>query len=108
MTAFGCAKDDLEFKGHVVDGAGKPIPDVLVKLVQIADNPALTAPVDYATTDGNGDFEFPDVECSGRSRFFLVVSKKGYEPDAQEVSLGATNDRKRKELDEFVLNESAR
>jgi hypothetical protein len=101
FLAIGCARPPNfpEFKGHVVDQVGNPVSDALVKLIRRRDNPLFNAPIDYAMTDGNGDFDFSETDLGNGSKFVIVVSKRDYEPDAQDVSI-STSPVKR---DAFVL-----
>ncbi len=104
LSAMSCAKPPNfpEFKGHVVDQVGNPVPGAMVKLVKIEDDPVLSAAIDYVETDGNGDFDFSEPDLQGGKKFWLAVNKRGFDPDAQKVSIWESP----KERDVFVLNES--
>jgi hypothetical protein len=106
FAAISCAKPPNfpEFKGHVVDQAGKPVPGAIVKLVKIENDPIVSAAIDYAETDGNGDFDFSETDLKDGKKFVIVVNKRGFDSDAQEVSLWESP----KERDVFVLKESVK
>jgi hypothetical protein len=99
----GCAQPNFpEFKGHVVDEAGIPIPGALVKLIKIPYQALVSTPIDYALTDENGEFDFSetDLDLQNGYNFVIFVSKRGYRPDAQHVVCFKSS----KKRDPFILS----
>lgn len=124
IAALGCDALRIETNvgGRVVDGGGKPIDAVLVKLVAVNYEPAFTAPkgrlppinrmkavhraIGYAMTDGDGGFNFESVDLSSgpsACKFFVEACKAGYEDDALEVVLESDRNR----LGDLVLTKRA-
>ena len=79
-----------------------------LKKINIENTSIRTAPIDYVVTDGNGNFDFSQVDLGfGKGDgigFVLVVWKRGYEENSRQLSLGDGP----KALDAFVLNEIAK
>jgi hypothetical protein len=108
LLAVGCIQDPQyvipELKGHVVDQAANPVGRALVKLIRIEGGGNASVPIDYTETNGNGEFAFSEAHLEDSSPFVNVVSKWGYEPDAQDVQIGISP----KKRDVFVLKELAK